>query len=382
MISANRIKFQQIFSNELNIPDLIMDVAFDSDDSEVSTFLNREAVSSESYDGRYNNTVHYKYSERFAPRFTFIKKEFGDFDNSEVRSVLKWLTGTDKPSLLDVYYDDSNVVEWSAIGGWTEIETYKLANRRTVAIVATFESIMPFALSDLYTVTKTISNATENTITINIDTDDNKPIYPRVIINHGYGEIPTSHSVVVIPRTQTFNSILDMTDYVENTVYYNGATYYWKTSEPVFRSSDTAPIYAGWTTVEATRVYTEEDIFAPNTFYHYGDMYYWLDPYSLHSSTDDPNLNTTSVKLTNTHYDVWNQPTVLSDMVIKNNTPTEMMTLDGTNRVVSSSNTRRIVGDDFTWNWLELHNGKNVIEVLGNCEVTLEWREIRKVGEF
>ena len=383
MIAANRIKFQKIFSNELNIPDLIMDVAFDSDDSEISTFLNREAVSSESYDGRYNNTVHYKYSERFAPRFTFIKKNFEDFDSSEVRAVLKWLTSADEPSLLDVYYDDSNVVEWSAIGGWTEIVTYKLANRRTAAVVATFESIMPFALSDLYTITKQISDAQDNKITIEIDTDDNKPIYPRVTINHGYGVITTPHSIVAIPSTVSFTDIFDMTDYVENTVYYNGTTYYWKTSENTFCSSDALPPYEGWTVVEATRAYTEEDVFEPNTFYYYDGMYYWIDPNSFHSSANLPiDISTTSVKLTNTHYDVWGQPTPLSSVVVKNNVSTETVTLDGVNKIVNSSNVKRIYGDDFNWQWLELRDGKNEITVLGNCEVKIEYREIRKVGEF
>jgi hypothetical protein len=181
MISPYKIKYNNISSNELNVLDLIMCVAFDSDNGETSSFINREAVSSETHDGRYRRVAQYKYSESFSPKFTFMKKGFENFSIEEVRQVLKWLTSLDTTSVLDVYYDGTEAVEWSAIGGWTEISTYKLANNRTVGIVATFEAVTPYAMSDLYTVTKTIT-AANNKITINIDTDDNKPVYPRVTI--------------------------------------------------------------------------------------------------------------------------------------------------------------------------------------------------------
>ena len=252
MLAPNRIRFAGVFSNELNMPDLIMDCAFDSDNSEVSTFLTREAVSSETYDGRNRRISSFKYTENFAPKFSFLKKDFDDFTQDEIRVLLKYLTSKDTTGLLEVYDDDSNVVSWASIGNFSEIQLYKLANKRTVGVTATWASISPFAFSDLYTVTKTISSATNNKITINIDTDDNKPVYPRITITE-------KGSIVNIPSDRTFNNILDMVDYVENTVYYNGVTYYWKTTEQVWRSESTKPNYNGWTTVEVTREYTEDD---------------------------------------------------------------------------------------------------------------------------
>lgn len=329
MVSPQKIKFQKIFSNELNIPDLIMDCAFDSDNSEVSTYLSREAVSVESHDGRRNNTIRYKYNERFSPRFTFMKKDFASFEIAEARAVLKWLTSSETSALLDVYYDNSNAIEWSAIGNWTQIDSYKIANNRTVGIVATFEAITPFAMSDIYSITKTIT-ATDNKITINIDTDDNKPVYPRITIKH-------AGSVVNIPEGTELTYLSDM---VENTTYFNGTTYYWKTE------NSTDPIY-------------------------------------FHSSTTNPNLSTTSVKFTNTHTDFFNQSTVLNPTIIKNNNVTEIVILDGANKIISSNSVRRIFGDDFVdWHWLELYDGKNEITIEGSCEVMLEWREIRKIGEY
>lgn len=275
MISANRIKYNGVFSNELNMPDMITCVAMDSDNGETSTYLNREAVVSETYDGRYKKISNFKYTETFAPKFSFFKKDLGDFTMDEVRIVLKWLTSKDTTALLETYYDDSNVVSWASIGGWTEIQMHKIANNRTIAITAVWDSISPFALSDLYTVTKTIT-ATDNKITINIDTDDNKPVYPRVTI-------------------QT-------------------------------------------------------------------------------SSAD--------VKFVNKHTDLLNNSKSYSSLELANNNSGEKIIVDGANKIISSSSTKRIFGYDFNWVWLELHDGKNEITVNGDCIVTLEYRTVVKCGEF
>jgi hypothetical protein len=275
MISANRIKYNGVFSNELNMPDMITCVAMDSDNGETSTYLNREAVVSETYDGRYKKISNFKYTETFAPKFSFFKKDLGDFTMDEVRIVLKWLTSKDTTALLETYYDDSNVVSWASIGGWTEIQMHKIANNRTIAITAVWDSISPFAFSDLYTVTKTIT-ATDNKITINIDTDDNKPVYPRVTI-------------------QT-------------------------------------------------------------------------------SSAD--------VKFVNKHTDLLNNSKSYSSLELANNNSGEKIIVDGANKIISSSSTKRIFGDDFNWVWLELYDGKNELTIEGNCTVTIEYREVRKIGEY
>lgn len=275
MISLNRIRFGGIFSSELNMPDLIMDCAFDSDNSEISTFLTREAVASESYDGRNRRISSFKYTENFAPKFTFIKKGFKDFSQEDVRALLKYLTSKDTTGLLEAYNDDSNVISWASIGNFSEIQLYKIANKRVVGVTAVWDSISPFAFSDLYTVTKTIT-ATDNKITINIDTDDNKPVYPRVTI-------------------QT-------------------------------------------------------------------------------SSAD--------VKFVNKHTDLLNNSKSYSSLELANNNSGEKIIVDGANKIISSSSTKRIFGDDFNWVWLELHDGKNELTIEGNCTVTIEYREVRKIGEY
>jgi hypothetical protein len=56
--------------------------------------------------------------------------------------------------------------------------------------------------------------------------------------------------------------------------------------------------------------------------------------------------------------------------------------VDGANKLITSTNTTRRFGDDFNWIWPELYDGKNEIAIEGDCIVTLEWREIRKIGEY
>ena len=520
MVNPHRIKYAGVSSDELNMIDLIMDVAFDSDNGETSSFLSRSAVQSESHDGRYKPTTRYKYDENFAPKFTFTKQDFSDFSLDEVRIILKYLTSKDTTALLEVFYDDSNVVAWAAIGGWTEINLQKLANNRTVGITAVFSAVHPFALSDVYKVklypasyedatvhyweaayvsgnttptyfitderdirvgTKMYSVSSEitesivnvpmtlysavyeindsgyklkdavitltyigsrtkrtygNKVTIHVDTDDNKPIYPRITVNHGYSEVstPTPHIVVPLPTHVTFDNIADMAGYVENTIYHNDIAneYYYKAYTPSFTSSTTLPDYAGWQIEEVDRPYTSEDTFAANKFYyyeydnmyywkfgrtfyeepslpvygdwvvrevdrvytsadafedktiyHYNNTYYWMAPHSFYKSSEQPGISTTSVKIVNQYYDVFNTSNHTVETIVKNNSPTERIVMDGTNKLIFSNNTRRIIGDDFVnWQWLELYDGKNEVTIEGNCEVTLEWREVRKVGEY
>lgn len=371
MISPNRFRYAGIFSNELNMPDLITCVAFDSDNGDIETHLAREGVSSESYDGRYKRIHNFKYTDTFKCTLTLTKSNFGDFTQEEVRSTLKWLTQNDKPALLEIFYDDSNVVSWASIGGFVNCSLRKLANNRTVAVVAEWDSVHPFCLSDLYTVTKTISSATDNTITINIDTDDNKPVYPRITVQH-------NGSVVNIPTGTVYTATSDM---VENTVYFNGTTYYWKSDSKV--SGTTKPDY-DWETVTVDHAYTDADTWKDETIYYYEttQTYYWIEPYYFHESTTNPSLATTGVRFTNKHTDFLNQSTVLDQTIVKNNNTTELVTIDGANKIISSNSVNRIFDNDFNWVWMSLLDGKNEITVEGNCTVTIVYREIRKVGEY
>ena len=475
--------------------DLTTCLAFDSDSDETDSFLTREAVASESYRGEFKRIHNFKYTEVFSPQFTLIKNDFSDFTLEEERRVLKWLTGSSNASFISVYYDDSEVISWEALGGFTEISLYKLGNGRTVGIVATFESAMPYALSPIKSVE--ISGG-ENKI-IDIDTDEPESlIYPRVTIQQTGNQIIQLENKLT--REQAENIVIEgmVYKYAGDNQTTTDDEYYWispkwvggavitfsddsnSTSHPyqtsdVYDSKDEAMqnteelsvemlvdlwenVY-GYTLDGSTdesslwdrmqwkeknegyivgNIYekVEDTEFNPTLEYFMStpltgvsSTYKYIDKETntinngnnmtvyqkvnvnassfgvvknalyvkttpqveismtantnvLHITNNNPNdktstaINTTGVVLTNTHNGKEQK------LIIKNNQNDEKIILDGANKVTSSSYPNRILGDDFTWNWLSLVEGENTIGVIGNCTVTLEWREPIKCGEF
>lgn len=332
MIAANRIIYNELSSLDF---DLIVDVAFDSDNGGTTSFLNRDAVASESYNGHFRRVHNYKYNEVFSPKFTFVKKDFSEFSFEEQERVLSWLTSKTTPSFLTVYYDDSEVISWEALGGWVEIETYKTTNRQTIGIQAVFEATTPWALSPLYTIIKNVSNPTDSTITIHLETDDpQSAVYPRITIQQD-----NSTNVIKIGHVMT-----DTDDWVEGSVFYFDGNYYWIDAQG------------------------EKHTSAANT----------------------SNFETTSVSIRNICTDDKGAISVFNTLV-KNNIKGETVVLDGANRVISNylindsgkeTIGTRIFGNDFSWNWTPLYKGKNELSFVGNCTVTIEYRCPIKCGEF
>jgi hypothetical protein len=326
-------------------------MAFESDSGEVSTYLTREAVASESYRGEYKRIHNFKYTETFNPKFTFIKDGFGDFEVEEVRKVLRWLTGSHNASFLTVYKDDSNVVHFEILGGFSEVSLHKLGNGRVVAITATFESAYPYALSPLQTITKDVSSPTNNTMTINIDTDEpESAIYPRITIKQ-------KDSVIV----QVDHAMINGNAWIAGEDWLDGVVYYY----------DAAKMYY------YQKHYTTKD--------ENGNTIAVSEPTA---TPDDPVADTTKTGavIKNTYVDE-NGATQVAKLKIANNTRNETVVLDGANRIVASYTSdgklaSRVFGDYFNWSWLPLHNGQNQIEVIGNCEVKFEYREVRKIGEY
>lgn len=309
--------------------DLWTEISFDGDNGDVETHLSREAIVSESYNGAIKRAHGYRWEDTLMFSVTFIKKNYEDFTEQENRKILKWLTGVPNASFIDVYKDDSEVVEWCALGNWINVSQYKLTNGRVVGYVAEFESLMPWALSPLKTVKKYISSPTDSSIAISVDTDEpQSPIYPRITIKQN------NNTVVEVDHAFT-----DADEWIDGTVY----------------------------------------------FYSEGGQYYWIDSEGVKHTSDVNNstIATTSVVITNTYTDD-NQTTRIFSSKVKNNIQNETIVLDGANQVISSSRTNgRIFGDDFVnWTWLPLFEGINTISVIGNCEITIEWREPIKCGEF
>jgi hypothetical protein len=333
MISIHRFTYNGYSSEDF---DLCCQLSFDGDSGEVSTFLSRDAVASETYRGEIQRVSSYKYTDVLAPTITLIDKNFGDFDLDRQRKILRWLTSKYAPSFITIYHDDSNVVSYEILGAFTELSTYKLGSGRVVGFQCVFTSISPFAYSALQTITKNVSNPMDNTITIDVDSDNEESaIYPRITIQqYGSAVVNVNHKMITDNKW-----VVD--DWMDGTVYYyadEGEYYYNK--------------------------HNEDGSVVPT------------------AQTANPQLTTTSVIIKNKYVDNDGITQVVT-MKIANNTSGEKVILDGANRVISSSSASRIFGDDFIgWSWLPLYNGENKIEVIGNCAVTFEYREVRKIGEF
>ena len=126
----------------------------------------------------------------------------------------------------------------------------------------------------------------------------------------------------------------------------------------------------------------DTDSWVEGSVFKHNNTYYWIDDKGVkhNSTTNSSGIQTTSVSIRNTYTDDKDEVRVF-DTLVKNNIKGERIVLDGANKVVSSSSTR-IFGNDFSWSWLPLYDGKNVLSFIGNCTVTIEYREPRKVGEY
>lgn len=377
MIDAHRIVYNNLSSDEF---DVILGLSLSGDDGATSSFLGRDGVYTEHYDG--HRTIHRaKHNEVFTPRFTLIKKDYGDFTPSENRKILSWLTASEKPGWLEVYKDDSNVVEWRVFGCVTSIEQYKLGNGRIVGYEFNIESSHPYAWSDRFSYPASYDktddylqvNGTESfAITCNTD-EYNKLLYPKVVVDFNAKDIyfPVSHK-----PSEDEDMISDVVyTFVEDDVQKHYVSISTEQTRTYVKSIDK-------NTVASQSVLEEHPI---NRFY---DKDSNVIKKIVGGSDGVPYTWETIVKVgaaikISTVYQS-NGETISKDIVVKGAALGEKITLDGTNKVISviPDDGVSIIGNDFNWEWLPLAYGENNITITGNCAVQIQWIEPRKVGSL
>ena len=387
MIDAHRIVYNNLDSLDL---DLTAHLSFDNESGASSSFLNREAISTEVYDGSRQRIHGSKYTDSATPRFTLIKQDFQDFTPEENRRVLSWLTSNDKPSWLEVYQDDSNVLSYKYFCVPTTVEQYKMSNGRVVGYEFEIFSDAPHAWShkfiypEVHTTTEELSNNDETNdylqvygtkdFTITCNTDEyNKLIYPKVTITFkGENEyFPTD-----------VNPLEDNTyPMVPNVIYLwedeNGVEHLYVSLNGVEDNGRYAIQKLGSTQISQNN---------PPTDY----AYYLIDGYINKLSTDENNTYIwkqivkvgRAVKISNTY--TLNGTSTTKETIIAGGTMDEVIVLDGANKIISGTKSvsTRIIGDDFKWEWISLAYGENNITVIGNCTIKFEWIEPRKVGSL
>lgn len=381
MIDAHKIVWRGLDSLEF---DVTIHCSFNGDNGAVSSFLNRENIQTEHYDGR--RTIHRsKYNEVFTPRFTLIKQDFSDFDETQNRKILSWLTSSDKPGWLEVYRDDSNVLTWQCFGNIINIEQYKLGNGSVVGYEFEMESSHPYAWSgkfiypEVYSTIEEINNNDENndyltvsgteTFKITCNTDEyNKLIYPTITIEFSDQDIyipidkdPTKDNYVMIP-----NVIYKY----DNKYYVNLPSVGEKGQLPNPVTSNMDSTNLNGLTLDEYYYFAQEGVIA-----------------KVISKDDKRVLEIiteigAAIKIENT--------TAGTNTIVTGGAIGETIILDGTNKVISSYTTingalvqnTKIIGNHFSWEWLPLNYGDNNIAITGNCKVKIEWLEPRKVGDL
>ena len=402
MISVNRINYNGYSSQDF---DLLCELSFDTGDGESSTYLSREAVDSETYRGDFKRVSSYRYSESLAPTITFIDKDFGDFDLERQRRILKWLTSKDTASFLTVYHDDTEVISYEILGAFIDIQTYKNGNGRVIGIVATFEYISPWAFSPLQTI------ATELGMTMYYWTSTlvNGASVPKYLLT--YVQTPEIGTMVYSVQSAITGSIITVEPTFYGTISKKNADGSYVVDNTTFKLTQQgiktkqsydnkviitletddlqSAVYPRITiqerdiVVEINKSMGDTDTWVDGTVYKFGNTYYWVDTESIKhtSESNTSKITTTSAVIENTHTDDRGKTTKFNSLV-KHNVDKEKIVLDGANRVVSSSSTSRIFGDDFSWQWIPLYEGKNELSFVGNCTVTVEYRYPIKCGEF
>lgn len=359
MIAPHRIKFRGKSNYDF---DLICGAAFESTDTgEIESFLTKEAVSSNVYDGSRKNIHGYHYTEVVNVQITLIKQNYGDITEQENRKILSWLTGSNKTEELVVYKDDSDVISYRLIGNVISVEQYKLSTNRVVGYILTFEHIAPYAYSPVKTLTKTIT--TPQTFVINCHTDAyEKNLYPKMTINMG--------DFLYIPIEE--DPTADAYEMIENVIYEYDNSRYIKISGQkhlIRTTSSISTVKADASTYNNYYFATSDSCIYKGTLVN--NIYGWEKVAKIG----------TGFEIKNTYYEDDKDITIRSSVIdcYKN----EVITIDGDNRLISSSETpMRIIGDSFNWEWVYFVPGENHITISGNCTVAFEWVEPIKIGHI
>lgn len=371
MINAHRLVYNNLSSEDF---DVIPGLSFGGDDGATTSFLGKEGVYTEHYDG--HHTIHRaKYNEVFVPRFTLVKKDYSDFSEEENRRILSWLTVSENPGWIEVYKDDSNVLSWRVFGCITVVEQYKLGNSRVVGYEFEVETTHPYVWSKKYETTRQISEPTPFGVVCGTD-EYNKLIYPKVTITFSESNIylpadgnPGDDAYKMIPGV-----IYSYKEGTNETLYINinqgdetdqGRHVVW----PVFSTLE-----AGASTVGKHYYFANEKVIKKTISVTVNDVptYAWKV------------VSTVGAAVKINHSYKLNGENITKETTLAGGVLGETIVLDGTNKVISSNHNdgTKIIGDDFNFEWVSLAYGENNFSVTGDCTIKFEWIEPRKVGNL
>ena len=187
-MSSYHTSFSYLNQNSIDNFNLIIS-HFEADNGESETGLATESIYTASADGTKRNLYGTKYAGAEPVRITLIKPNGGEFSVYDNRRILRWLTGSQTDSWLDLKVGDE--VQYRMFGHVQNVLQYKL-DSRIIGLIVVFESASPWAFSDLQTQTEQIDGA--KTISIINPSDD---LYGYTNINVIYQNIEANGSFML-----------------------------------------------------------------------------------------------------------------------------------------------------------------------------------------
>lgn len=204
-IYHNNLRYQGKLNSELGL----MVVEFDPVVGATSSYLSMNPVIAENFDGSRDFDFGAKFSERLEATVSFTKldnNQSRDFTQSEVRTVLKWLTGSKKVSWLDLLRYDGTI-DCSILGRFTDVKIQKM-DSRTVGFRAVFRSVSPWAYSPVQASSYVIGDSGQIHITLDNPSDDlYSYVYPKVIFKNTDGEYLTIFNDAIEGDKLTLNNL-------------------------------------------------------------------------------------------------------------------------------------------------------------------------------
>lgn len=119
---------------------------FDPDNGETDSYLSREQVYSDSYNGSKRTLYGTRWNAVATPKITVIKQDGSDFSLQECREAYRWLTGNPEASWMDLYIGDE--VRYRLLCTIQDVKPQKM-DARTVGLNIYCESLSPWAYSPL-----------------------------------------------------------------------------------------------------------------------------------------------------------------------------------------------------------------------------------------
>jgi len=341
--------------------DVVCGLNFDGNSGESDSFMSRESIFSEKYDGSRREVYGFRYKDVLAPTITFVHRDFRPFTFQENRRIMSWLTALRSPSSLTVY-EEENVVKYCMCGNFTEIQQYK-SDGDVIGYVTTFESNSPYAYSHLISHQYDLSGRTEITLQ-NYGDLFYESVYPVVT----YRQDPDDIFLHVV-------DLPDVSDAVCDVIYHviKDNSYYIRIEGDVF--SLISGIFLG----NISNQQANSD--------YYGKYYFCSGDHIVYRC-DSELVNGVLTY-------VW-KPIVYNvhgALIIRNNTTgkttyirrvntSEEITINGADRVITSTQENRVIGSDFNWTWFGLQTGDNAIDITGNGILTIEYRYPIKCGDM